>query len=245
MAAALAQQGLDPLCYSIAPFCVFRPAEQIRVDVCLHNLNVKIVGNGGGYGYGIMGPTHHALEDLAVLSSFPNMKCFIPYCNEDLESVADQMMLFRGPSYLRLGLGSPPSGFYQSKTYLPIEQISEGKDYTVVSMGSVALNAINAIHQHSISVDLFVVREIPFYEIPSQLVASLEKTQKLMIIEEHVKRGGLGEHLSLELLALGLKFKRFKHFYALGYPNRRYGSQNYHQKLCKLDSESIAQELVS
>src|SRR5690242_17673469 len=69
VAAALASEGLEPLCYSIAPFAVFRPAEQIRLDVCLHGLGVKIVGNGGGYGYGIMGSTHHAIEDVAVLSS--------------------------------------------------------------------------------------------------------------------------------------------------------------------------------
>src|SRR5450759_1310357 len=78
VAAALATEGLVPVCYSIAPFIVFRPAEQIRLDVCLHNLNVKIVGNGGGYGYGIMGATHHALEDVGMLSSFSGMSCFVP-----------------------------------------------------------------------------------------------------------------------------------------------------------------------
>ncbi len=65
MAAALALEGLTPICYSIAPFLVFRPAEQIRLDVCLHDMDVKLVGNGGGYGYGIMGATHHAIEDIA------------------------------------------------------------------------------------------------------------------------------------------------------------------------------------
>jgi len=62
MAAGMASEGLRPICYSIAPFAVFRPAEQIRLDIGLHNMNVKIVGNGGGYGYGIMGATHHAIE---------------------------------------------------------------------------------------------------------------------------------------------------------------------------------------
>src|SRR5258707_9123512 len=72
VAAGLAHQRLIPLCYSIAPFAVFRPYEQIRLDVALHRMPVKIVGNGGGYGYGIMGATHHALEDLAVLSCLPH-----------------------------------------------------------------------------------------------------------------------------------------------------------------------------
>src|SRR3990167_3479873 len=92
MAAALASQGFTVLCYSIAPFIVFPPAEQIRLDVCLHNLNVKIIGNGGGYGYGIMGATHHAIEDIAVISSFQNMRCFIPFCAEDTDAVVKSMM---------------------------------------------------------------------------------------------------------------------------------------------------------
>ena len=64
LAAGLASQGYTVLCYSIAPFAVFRPAEQIRIDVCLHNMNVKIIGNGGGYGYGIMAATLKAYWKL-------------------------------------------------------------------------------------------------------------------------------------------------------------------------------------
>ena len=55
LAAGLAREGHLPWVYSIAPFVAFRPYEQIRTDVCLHRLPVKLVGNGGGYGYGIMG----------------------------------------------------------------------------------------------------------------------------------------------------------------------------------------------
>jgi transketolase len=58
VAAAMAREGLDPWVYSIAPFCYARPFEQIRNDVAFHNLPVKLIGNGGGYGYGVMGPTH-------------------------------------------------------------------------------------------------------------------------------------------------------------------------------------------
>ncbi|MEO7801840.1 MAG: hypothetical protein ABIR81_07565, partial [Ginsengibacter sp.] len=57
MAASLAYEGFLPFIYSISPFITLRPYEQIRNDICLHNLPVKIVANGGGYGYGIMGST--------------------------------------------------------------------------------------------------------------------------------------------------------------------------------------------
>ena len=68
VAAGLARAGLRPWVYSIAPFLYARPFEQIRNDVCLHELPVVIVGNGGGYGYGVMGATHHALEDYGVVA---------------------------------------------------------------------------------------------------------------------------------------------------------------------------------
>src|SRR6187431_2835922 len=76
LAAGIALTGKRPWVYSIAPFATYRCLEQIRNDVCLHQLPVRIVGNGGGYTYGIMGSTHHALEDLAVLKVLPNMQLF-------------------------------------------------------------------------------------------------------------------------------------------------------------------------
>ena len=74
VAAGLARQGLRPWAYSIAPFIFARPFEQIRNDVCLHGLPVVLVGNGGGYGYGVMGSTHHALEDYGSLLTLSGMR---------------------------------------------------------------------------------------------------------------------------------------------------------------------------
>jgi len=61
VAAAMARQGIEAWAYSIAPFCYARPFEQIRNDITFHALPVKLVGNGGGFGYGVQGPTHHAI----------------------------------------------------------------------------------------------------------------------------------------------------------------------------------------
>ena len=74
VAAGAASIGEQCWVYSIAPFVYARPFEQIRNDVCLHDFDVKLVGNGGGYGYGVMGATHHAIEDYGVLCSLQNMK---------------------------------------------------------------------------------------------------------------------------------------------------------------------------
>jgi transketolase len=233
----LATEGLIPICYSIAPFIVFRPAEQIRLDICLHNLNVKLVGNGGGYGYGIMGATHHALEDIAVLSSFQNMKCFIPFCNEDVENTINAMFSYKGPSYLRLGYGIKPVNI-SIPSFQPIRKILKGNDITIVAMGPVVLNAMNAVIANTLSADVFVVSELPVGDINEELKQSIKKTGKLLIMEEHVQRGGIGEHLAQKLLSAQITCS-FEHLFAVGYPGGLYGSQSYHQQQCGLDAESL------
>jgi transketolase len=238
MAAGLAQQGLIPFCYSIAPFAVFRPTEQIRLDVCLHNLNVKIIGNGGGYGYGIMGATHHALEDLAVLSCLQNMRCYVPYSNEDVADTCNAMQRFRGPSYLRLGFGKAPEGIDTSIPWAPVRQLLEGSGLTILGLGPVIINALTALTEMHQRADVFVVSELPVSDWGPAFGASVEKTQALLVVEEHVKRGGLGEHVAHWLISRRIPV-RFFHCCALGYPNKRYGSQRYHQAISGLDSTSL------
>ncbi len=245
VAAGLAAEGLIPVCYSIAPFAVFRPAEQIRVDVCLHNMNVKIVGNGGGYGYGIMGPTHHAIEDIAVLSSFQNMHCFVPFCNEDVENTVHAMFEYAGPSYLRLGFGKK-----QDTTIVPsfdtFRKISEGNKITVAALGPLTLNVCNAINDSGLQndVDLFTISRIPVVRLDEKFAESIKKTKRLLIVEEHVRRGGLGENLGILILTANIGCA-VKHHFASGYPNGLYGSQDYHQKINHLDVNSMADSIIT
>src|SRR4051812_38517609 len=103
-AAGMALTGLRPWVYSIAPFATYRCLEQIRNDVCLHRLPVRIAGNGGGYTYGIMGGTHHALEDLAVLRPLPNMELFFPCANDHVAVAVAEMAGLTGPAYIRLAI---------------------------------------------------------------------------------------------------------------------------------------------
>lgn len=238
MAAALASEGLRTICYSIAPFVVYRPNEQIRLDVCLHHLPVKIVGNGGGYGYGIMGATHHALEDLAVLSGFSGMKCFVPYSNLSVAETCDAMMGYEGPSYLRLGFGSLPDWVAKPASYRPIQKLVTGDFCTVVGIGPVILNALTAVRSLGVSSDVFAVAEFPLTELSQELTDSIRTTGRLLVVEEHVEQGGLGSWLALRLCGRGLA-PRMIHRFARGYPSGRYGSQSYHQKQSGLDAESL------
>jgi len=242
MAAAMAHEGLQVICYSIAPFAVFRPVEQIRLDVCIHKKNVKIVGNGGGYGYGIMGSTHHAIEDIAVVSAFQHMRCYIPFCNEDVEGAVNALLSHEHPSYLRLGFGALPSG-WSLPDFSPIRKLASGAQLTIVGMGPVLNNAAKAL-ENLAEADVFAVSELPLSTLSEELKESVAKTKKVLVLEEHVQRGGLGEHLALHF-ALSEMNCKFVHCYAKGYENGLYGSQSYHQKQNGLDVETLIQTIKS
>src|SRR5579872_6913024 len=106
IAAGTALAGHRPWVYSIAPFATYRCLEQIRNDVCLHDLPVRVVGNGGGYTYGVLGSTHHALEALAVLKVLPNLRLFFPCANDHVAAAVRLMAALGGPSYLRLAISA-------------------------------------------------------------------------------------------------------------------------------------------
>src|SRR5260370_29105354 len=103
VAAGLALGGMRPFTYSIAPFATLRCLEQIRNDVCYHNLPVTIVGVGGGYSYGHNGPTHHALEDIAVMRVLPNMTVVCPGDPIETELAVAAAAAHGRPLYLRIG----------------------------------------------------------------------------------------------------------------------------------------------
>ena len=240
VAAGLARQGLLPLCYSIAPFAVFRPYEQIRLDVALHNLPVKLVGNGGGYGYGIMGASHHALEDLAVLSCLPNLACIVPLCNSDVPAAADALIAHLGPGYLRLGLGlwpgvelGPLPPFSPIRTLLTTTR----PKLTVAGLGPVLLAALPWLKAKG-DCNVFAVSQLPLTKLSDELLASVQNSGQLLVLEEHTARGGLGENLAACLAAAGVPY-RLTHLHARGYPSGRYGSQAFHQRESGLDFCSV------
>lgn len=239
VAAGLARQGLLPLCYSIAPFAVFRPYEQIRLDVALHNLPVKIVGNGGGYGYGIMGASHHALEDLAVLSCLPNFACFVPLCNSDVPAAADAFFSHAGPAYLRLGLANWPESLGPMPAFAPTRLLVKPANpkLTVVGIGPVLPPLLDWL-AHTGKCEVCAISQLPLPALDAALADSVRRTGRLLVVEEHVARGGIGEHLSALLAMAGVPF-RLHHLHAHGYPTGRYGSQRFHQQQSGLDLAAV------
>jgi len=102
IAAGLASQGFKVFTYSIANFPTFRCAEQIRNDIDYHNFNVTIVTVGGGYAYGNLGYSHHAVQDYGLMRLFPNFDIIAPADPVEVESALRYILSTNGPKYLRL-----------------------------------------------------------------------------------------------------------------------------------------------
>jgi len=242
VAAGLAKGGMRPWVYSIAPFLYARGFEQIRNDICLHHLPVILVGNGGGYGYGVMGSTHHAIEDYGVLVPLPSMRVYLPAFDSDVRELVRQLMLIDHPAYLRLGLSEQPKWLSPSP-FASWRHMLPGAGPTIVLTGPLAGGILDALHQSGISADVWLVSELPIAEPPADFLASIRRSNYLLVVEEHVAAGSLGQMLARQLLLAGVAPAKFVHRTALGYVSGLYGSQRFHRLECGLDPSQIVTEI--
>jgi len=242
VAAALANQGMEVWAYSIAPFIYARPFEQVRNDIAFHNLPVKLIGNGGGYGYGVMGPTHHAIEDYGVLLTLPNLSVFIPVFDEDIDPVVERAGCSSRPAYIRLGRGEPPKS-YRVPDYSAWRQLTVGNGPLVIAVGPLAGSYIAAFENIPVEKrpTLWAVSELPIHMSPppNRLLEQIKASQLLCVAEEHVQHGGLGSALLLYLAGLGFSPRQFRHLYARAHHFERYGSQAYLRKQSELDVNNL------
>jgi transketolase len=240
VAAGLARSGLRPWTYSIAPFLYARPFEQIRNDVCFHHLPVILVGNGGGYGYGVMGSSHHALEDYGCLLTLPHMRAFVPAFDSDVSTMIPMLMRCDGPVYLRLGLSEEPKGWPVPK-YAPWRKLLSGNGSVLAGVGPLVGGMLTALEQlkEDVRPEVWLVTELPITEVPAEFMESVRRTRRLLVLEEHTVHGGFGQMLAHQLTAAGVSLDSFTHKHALGYVSGLYGSQKFHRAECGLDVASI------
>jgi transketolase len=204
MAAGMAYRGYKVICYSIAPFVVYRCLEQFRNDACLHDRAVFLVGNGGGYGYGIMGSTHHAIEDIGVLSGLQNMTTYVPAFADEVDPLLDTMVARARPAYLRLGAGGKlPT---DSQTTGSLRQVVACPDpaINVVVLGPVISNILTALDDPKLEgrVAVYTAMTLPL-TLPPDTAARFGH-KPLVVAEEHVSTGGLAQQLSVLYLRSSL-----------------------------------------
>src|SRR6201996_5104042 len=145
MAAGIALSGKTVFIYSIGNFPTLRCLEQLRNDVCYHGADVKVVAVGAGYAYGSQGYTHHALEDVAIMSLLPGIEVFVPCDPVEVRATTHMIAASGKPSYLRLSRAGEPVLNPAAPTDLRrIRQLLEGWDIVVMASGPVAAQCLEA-----------------------------------------------------------------------------------------------------
>lgn len=244
MAASLAYEGFIPFIYSISPFITQRPYEQLRNDICLHNLPVKVVANGGGYGYGIMGGTHHNIEDIGSMRILPNMKVLVPFTGDDVAASLQQMIADPGPNYLRLNMASQQKNIEAFGQWRMIRKTAGAPKAIVIATGTVADNLFQLPEAILNALEVWLVSEFPVRSVPERLLQQISVVQNVITLEEHQGQCGLHETLAsllLQKLATAIKYHTL---FASGYPSGRYGSQQWHQEENNLAGKNLEAKVL-
>ncbi len=248
MAAGMAMSGNVVFTYSIGNFPTMRCLEQIRNDVCYHGADVKIVSVGGGFAYGPMGVTHHALEDLAVMRALPELAIIAPGDPVETRAATRAAVAHRGPVYLRLGkAGEPtvhpaPVPFALGKAI----RLRDGRDLTIFSTGGMLQTAAKVgVRLAEKGIGARVVSMHTLKPLDTQeVVAALEETGALFTLEEHSVIGGLGSAVA-EVVAESEAPRR--PFRRLGVPSvfsPHIGSQEYLLAQFGLDEGGVVRSIL-
>lgn len=247
VAAGLALSGLRPVVYTITPFTTTRCYEQIRVDVCYHQAPVIIVGTGSGLSYAELGPTHHSLEDMAILRALPGMCVLAPCDATELSLMLRAALKQDRPVYIRIGKKGEPQ-IHQSTPNLQIGKsiiVREGRDITLLNAGILmpeVLRAADILKEHGISAEVVSVHSVK--PLDEDYLSDAAKRFKLLVtIEEHGLIGGLSgavaewrarENVGTPLLSFGTP-DEFMH---------EIGSQKYAQVRYGLEAGNIAERIL-
>ena len=247
IAAGLSLSGKNVYCYSIIPFLIMRAYEQVRIDIDYQNLNVKLVGVGGGFTYGMEGFTHFGLEDLSLMKALPNMTVVVPADPEEAEQLARISYEYPTPLYIRLGRTGEPSIHSESPNFEIGKGmiLSEGKDVAIFAIGNMVYHAkelMDILEKEGFTITLVNMHTLKPLDI--ELIKECASIhQAIFTIEEHSIVGGLGSALAEVLSENSYKgvFKR------IGIPEKLenfIGNVDHQRERYGLTAEKISESIL-
>lgn len=250
-AAGVALRGFKPIAYTMSMFLTMRAYEQIRVDVAYQKLPVLLAGVIPGLGYGNSGPTHHAIEDAAIMRVLPNMTVVYPSCEVDVRAAARQALALGSPCYIGLGRApvgyEPPYGedaFRIGKAY----QLRDGNDAAIIAYGATVPNAVRAaeILEGNYGIHARVINMHTIKPLDTEIVKRAAAECELIItVEEENMIGGLGSAVAEYLAESRVTSCEF---HRMGIPDTYgsfFGTQSYLQHQFGIDAEGIVSQVVN
>ena len=242
-AAGMALCGLRPIVYTITPFTTTRCFEQIRVDACYHHAPVTIVGTGSGLSYADLGPTHHSLEDMAILRTLPGMRVFAPCDSTELRLVMKAVLQDNAPAYIRIGKKGEPSihAAIPDFTIGRAIVIKPGKDVALLCAGNMMSEAVKAadiLREQNIFAEVVSFHTVkPLDEV--YLKQAAQRFSLIATIEEHSRIGGFSSAIAEWRSNENVSFRHISFGTADEFMHE-VGSQKYARKKYGLTAENIA-----
>lgn len=246
VAAGLALSGLRPVVYTITPFTTTRCFEQIRVDVCYQQAPVIIVGTGSGLSYAELGPTHHSLEDLAILRTLPGMVVCAPADKTELTSILTEALQNNHPTYIRIGKKGE-ADIHAANPNLSIGKmisVKPGKGVALIGAGTILpelLLAREKLLAHEIDAEVISCHTIK--PLDQETMQRLTANDLIVTVEEHGKIGGLGSAVAEWMMA----HPNHCQLISLGAPDEfmhEIGSQSYARQKYGLTAENIVNQVL-
>ena len=205
VAAGLATTGLRPFVCGYAPFIAARSMEQIRNEVAYADQRVVIGAAASGVSLAVSGGTHHALEDLALMRSLPNMTVIVPADAHEAWHATLATDGIEGPVYLRLGgrVPEPPVTPVEGPFRLgKATQLAEGSDVAVIACGALVAPALDAAAELAAQgIGARVLNMSTIKPLDEDAILAAAETRGIVTAEEHHLTGGLGGAVA-ELLAV-------------------------------------------
>lgn len=193
-AAGLSTHKYNCFISSFAPFLTMRACEQVRLNLGYMNANVKLVALGSGVSMGYLGNSHFGLEDLAIIKLIPSIPVYCPADCMQVESMVKYLSNTNGPAYLRLtGVASNPI-IYENSPEInlgSVDTLKEGNKTLIVGHGTILYNALIAAVESDPNRDFCVVNAYNPHPLPKSLIDMLTNFEKIYVVEEHRKTGGL------------------------------------------------------
>lgn len=242
VAAGLALSGKKVFVYSIIPFLTMRAFEQIRNDLCYQKLNVVLVGYGAGFTYGTAGSSHHALCDISIMRSLPNMTILSPYDVNQTKMCVKNSLKEKGPVYIRLGKAGTKM---EKHNYGIPKEISMGKSkIVIISTGQICDECIDmqmVLNSQGYNVDFVMLHKLK--PLSTYFLKRYLDYDYIITVEEHSIIGGLGSIIAETLAEIDCKAKLIR-FGVNDEFAHEIGSQKYLRKKYKLDGESLLKEVL-
>ncbi|MBI4139266.1 transketolase family protein [Candidatus Uhrbacteria bacterium] len=204
LGAGMALAGKIPFITSYAMFCPGRAWEQVRTNICLNDVNVKIIGSHAGVSVGPDGATHQAIEDIAIMRPIPNITIIAPCDAIEARKATVAISKKVGPCYVRFAREKTPV-FTTKRTPFKIgkaEVFRNGSDVAVIACGPLVYRALQAAEELAKkNIDVLVLNSHTIKPLDEKAVlAAARKCRAVVTVEEHQITGGLGGAVA-ELLA--------------------------------------------